>query len=595
MNSSHHGVRADVYTQVLIVGGGPAGLTASLSLSRLGVPHIVVNRYPSTAHTPRAHIVNQRTLEIMRDLGIEGRILEKAIPNELMTNNIWFMSMAGDEVVRTQAWGGGENHFSAYRLASPSLICNLPQHEFEPLLVDAIEEAAIGEIRFGHEFTRFEQDEDGVTAWVTHRASERTYTIRAKYLIGADGARSRVMEQAGLKLEGSGDLGQICFTWLRADLRRYVEHRPAVLFWRIDFFTAPEEGGSFICVKPWNEWIVSWMIDPSKPFDPNDQATLETRVRSAIGDRTTAVEIINASVWSVNRLYAPEYANGRVMCMGDAVHRHPPTNGLGQNTSIADAFNLAWKLKLVLDGKAAPSLLATYSTERAPIGRQIVERANQTLVEMGTIAAAIGITPGLPLEDRWERIQTLHDATDEARARRRALDEAVELQDFGFNAIGVELGYRYRGGARVDDGTPEPVPAAHPDICYQPTTWPGARLPHAWLELDRRRVSTLDIVGHGRFVLLTGPGGAAPWGEAAEKAKRLTGVEVAVQPIGSAYGGLRDPLGQWAKVREVDDSGAVLVRPDAHIAWRSMTSADSAELPRVMATILGGSQQSLRA
>lgn len=577
----------DVYTKVLIVGAGPSGLTTSLSLTRLGVPHIVLDRYPATAHTPRAHIVNQRTMEIMRDLGLEKHILEKAIPHNLMANNVWFMSMAGDEVVRSQAWGAGEDLLSTYLRASPSLPCNLAQHDLEPLLVDAVEEAGIGEIRFGHEFSRFEQDEEGVTAWVIHRASGQTYTIRCDYLIGADGARSRVLEQAGLRLDGETRAAKICFTWIRADLTRYVEHRPGVLYWRIDFTAGAQEGGGFICVRPWNEWIVSWMIDPANPLDPNDHAALEGRVRSAIGDLTTPFEILNASVWNVNQLHAPEYSSGRVMCMGDAVHRHPPTNGLGQNTSIADAYNLAWKLKYVLDGKANPSLLATYSAERAPVGRQIVERANRTLIDMHEIPVAVGITPDQSMEERWERIQTLNDDTDEARARRVALDKAVALQDYGFNAIGVELGYRYRTGARVEDGTTEPVPLGHPDICYQATTWPGARLPHAWLDLGRSRVSTLDIVGQGRFVLLTGPGGGAPWVAAAKEVQRRTGVNITVKEIGTSRGGLRDSLRQWASVREVEDSGAVLVRPDGHVAWRSKTSFRSPELPGVMIMLLG--------
>lgn len=581
------GFQADFYTQVLIVGGGPAGLTTSLSLSRLKVPHIVLNRYPSTAHTPRAQIVNQRTLEIMRDLGVEEQVHKEAAPNETMANNIWFTSMAGDEVARISAWGTGEAHIGAYRAASPAMVCSLPQHRFEPILVKAIEEAGIGEIRFGHEFVRFEQDDDGVTAWVKHRASGRTYTIRAKYLIGADGARSKVMEQAGLKLEGASGLGQIIFIWIRSDLSRYVEHRPGVLFWRYDFLAAPEEGGTFVCVKPWSEWIVSWNLTPEQTFDPSDHATIDFRVKSAIGDPKREYEVIDTSVWNVHNMSAPLYSDRRVLCMGDAVHRHPPTNGLGQNTSIADAFNLAWKLKLVLDGKAAPTLLDTYSTERAPIGKEVVERANRTLAEMAAVAEAIGITPELSTAERWERVQTLQDDTDEARARRLALDDAIAMQEFGFNAIGLELGYRYRAGARVDDGTSEPVPPGHPHLCYQATTWPGARLPHVWLELGRRRVSSLDIVGHGRFVLLTGRGGIAAWSEAAERARVRTGVDIAVQAIGVANNGLRDPFGHWAKVREVEDDGAILVRPDAHVAWRSPTAVGSDRLPEIMAAILG--------
>lgn len=578
----------DVRTPVLIVGSGPAGITTSLALARMGVPHIVLNRYNSTAHTPRAHILNQRLMEIMRDLGVEGKILAGAMPNEMIHNNVYFMSMAGDEIVRHPAWGGGPDHAHDYRKASPCKVCNLPQHELEPLLVDEVLDSGFGDIRMGEELVRFEQDEEGVTAWVRHRASGHVYTIRSDYLVGADGARSMVMEQLGLKLEGEGELGRTCFAWIKADLTRYVEHRPGVLYWQIDFSLLPKEGGSFICVKPWKEWIVSFMLEPGMKFDPKrDIEVIDARVRSAIGDHVTPYELINASVWNINRLYAPRYSKGRVFCMGDAVHRHPPTNGLGANTCVGDAFNLAWKLKYVLDKKAGPELLESFSVERAPVGRQIVERANKTLLsDMSAVPRAIGLASGMTNEERWEKINTLHDATEEARGRRQALDEAISLQDFGFNAIGVEIGYRYRDGARVDDGTPEPMPPGPSDITYQATTWPGARLPHAWIQLGRKTVSTLDVVGKGQFVLLTGPGGGQAWNDAAEAAFRRTGVRITVLEIATRSGQLDDVLREWRNVREVEDDGAVLVRPDAHVGWRSRSAENALQLPDVMADLL---------
>ena len=501
-------IKADVRTPVLIVGSGPAGITTSLALSRLGVPHIVLNRYNSTAHTPRAHIINQRTMEIMRELGIEDKILADAMPNELITNNVLFTSMAGEEIARHPAWGGGPDHVQAYRKASPSKVCNLPQHELEPILVDEVSKAGIGDVRTGHELVRFEQDDDGVTAWVKHRASGAIYTIRCDYMVGADGGRSMIMEELGLTLDGEGALGRSCFAWVKADLTRYTEHRPGVLYWLIDFSLFAKEGACFTCVKPWTEWIVSFLIAPGQEFDPKkDVDVIDARVRSAIGDNVTPYELINASVWNINRLYAPQYSKGRVFCMGDAVHRHPPHNGLGLNTSVGDAFNLAWKLKYVLDKKAGPGLLESYNTERAPVGRQIVERANKSLRDTSAVPRAIGLEIGMADEDRWEKLNTLNDASDEASARREALEKAIEIENFGFNAIGVEIGYRYRDGARVDDGTPEPVPPGPSDITYQATTWPGARLPHAWIQSGRKTLSTLDVVGHGNFVLLTGPCG----------------------------------------------------------------------------------------
>ena len=220
-------------------------------------------------------------------------------------------------------------------------------------------------------------------------------------------------------------------------------------------------------------------------------------------------EILGVAGWQVRAQIAPAYAAGRVFCMGDAVHRHPPTNGLGLNMSIADAYNLGWKLALVLAGRAGAALLDSYSAERQPVGAQGVQRAITSLQEGAAIEAALGYEPGQPAEAGWKALSTLYEPGPAGDERRNALHKAIELSNYQFNAHGIELGYRYRSDAIVDDGSPDPTPARDPQLYYQPTTRPGARVPHARLEHDGVPVSSLDLVDDLGFALLTGVGGEA--------------------------------------------------------------------------------------
>ncbi|MCW2903793.1 MAG: tfdB [Streptosporangiaceae bacterium] len=581
--------RSTVEVPVLIVGAGPAGLTLSLSLSRYGVPHMIIDKHPGTAHTPRAHIINQRTMEIYRDLGIEDRVRAVATPSEMMTNNVWATSLAGLELARLQTWGTSADRAADYRKASPSGMCNCPQHILEPVLVEAITDAAVADLRFRHEFCSLDQDDDGVTATLLDRSTGQELVVRSKYLVGADGGRSRVVEQLGLPMEGQGALASAANVWFSADLTEYCAQRPGTLYWNAspgrDYFIG---AGTFICVRPWDDWVMLFMYDPqTEQVDPEDHDALRARVHKVIGDDSVKVDIHSTSFWEINDLVASHYAQGRVFCMGDAVHRHPPSNGLGLNTSTADGYNLAWKLRLVLEGKAAPGLLDSYNAERQPVGRQTVDRALQSISDMAPIPAALGFHPEQSDEEGWANVAVLFEASDAGRARRKAVAEAIELTNYQFNAHGVELGYRYRDGAVVHADDPEPAPDRDPELYYHATTWPGARVPHAWLGRGLDRVSTLDVVGNGRFVLLTGIGGEG-WVDAAKTAAEQTGVDVDVVFIG-ARDGLRDSYGEWARVREVDETGCVLVRPDAHVAWRSQSSdPDSlAELSTVLARILG--------
>ncbi|WP_028935715.1 FAD-dependent monooxygenase [Pseudonocardia spinosispora] len=570
---------ADREVPVLIVGAGPAGLTLSNLLSRYGVRHVLVEKHPGTAHTPRAHIVNQRTVEIFRHLGLEDRLHAVATPSELMANNVWHTSLAGTELARLWAWGTGPDRAADYRAASPSPMVNCPQTLLEPVLLDAAREHPDAELLFEHEFLSFTQDgspEDGaVRARVRDRRSGEEFEVRCAHLVGADGARSRVVEQAGLTLEGQAGLGAAMNVWFEADLSSYLAHRPGVLYWHAAPGTPYLTGaGTLICHKPWTEFVMVIAYDPATQTAPGTEEVAVRHIRQVVGDPTLQPVIKGFAEWTINHLVASSYQSGRVFAMGDAVHRHPPTNGVGLNTSMADAFNLGWKLAMVHHGRADASLLDSYTAERQPVGRQVVDRAIQSLVEMEQVHRAFGFRPGQSEAQGWAALDGLYQPGPDGDARRADLCAAVELMNYQFNAHGVDLGYRYRTGAVVPDGAPEPTPTRDPQLYHHPTTWPGASLPHAWLDRDGTRLSTLDLVSGTRFSLLTGVGGEG-WAEAAAAAGKDTGTDIDVHVVGTRDG-LFDCYGEWGRLRGTETDGAVLVRPDRHVAWRSGSYSEAA-------------------
>jgi len=564
---------ATLETDVLIVGSGPAGGSMGVFLSRYGIDHVIVSKYGWTANTPRAHITNQRTVEILRDEGLEEEVKLYGTPQDMMGDTVFCTSLAGEEFARLHTWGTHPTRQAEYTLASPSIFYDLPQTYMEPILIRAAGSRG-SKLRFNTEYISMVQDDDGVTATVLDRTTGERYEIRAKYLIGADGGRSRVADQAGLPMEGQMDLAGSMNIVFRADLSEYVEHRPSVLYWVLQPGSAIGGIGLGLVrmVRPWDEWLIVWGYDIEVGPPELTEADAEQIVRNLIGDQEIPIEILSTSLWTNNRMWASRYSEGRVHCMGDACHRHPPSNGLGSNTSIQDAYNLAWKLALVLQGKADPALLDSYDAERAPVGEQIVKRANLSIDEYGPIFEALGLLDkGADDAQIRANMEARKEATPEAADQRRKLKEAIEGKNYEFNAHGVEMNHRYRSGAVVEDGSPEPAFDRDKELYYHPTTWPGARLPHCWLEHGGKKVSTHDLAGKGRFALLTCIGGEA-WVEAVEAVAARTGVEIAAYVIGPGRE-VSDTYDDWARLREVEEDGCVLVRPDMHVAWRS------AELP----------------
>jgi 2,4-dichlorophenol 6-monooxygenase len=572
----------DVDVDVLVVGAGPMGATTALALASYGVRVQMVNRYNWTANTPRAHITNQRAVEVLRDLGVEPDARREATPWEWMGDTLFTTSLAGPEIARLRTWGTGEKRFGDYLQGSPCTMLDLPQNKMEPLLVKHAAAKGV-DLLFNTEYLSHEQDADRVVVRLRDLTSGREYQVRARYLVGADGARSKVMDDAGLKVEGHLARAATAYVLFRADLSRYVAHRPSILYWIVTSHAAFGEIGMGLlrAIEPWTQWIAGWGFDMSKGEPDFSPEEVLRRVRILVGDPELEIEVDSTSVWYVNQAVAPVYSEGRVFCGGDAVHRHPPSSGLGSNTCIQDAFNLAWKLAYVVQGHAGPQLLDSYSLERAPVGAQIVARANQSRADYAPLNqcfrdpdAADPVAAGLT---------KLADPGPQGVERRAALARALELKNTEFNAQGVEMNQRCVSGAVIaDTEAGEEVFARDPQLYLQPTTRPGAKIPHLWLiGEDGRRISTLDLVGKGRFTLVTGLAGQA-WQKAAA-ALALPYLDVLI--IGSSRA--QDVYCNWQAAREIEEGGVLLVRPDGVVAWRHRRGvADADQARREVAAVL---------
>ncbi|MDO9378827.1 MAG: FAD-dependent monooxygenase [Nocardioidaceae bacterium] len=549
-------------TDVVVVGLGPFGAVTALALATYGIRVHAITMFPWGANSPRAHITNQRAVEVLRDLGVEEEAKKYATPWDQMGDTLFTTSLAGEEIVRLQTWGTGDERFGDYLKGSPCTMLDVPQPLMEPVLLkNAAERGAI--LSFNTEYVSHTQDDDGVTVTLRSLVSGHEFTQRARYLVGADGARSKIVDELELPLEGELARAGTAYILFNADLSQYVAHRPSILHWIMNSKAGFGEIGMGLlrAIKPWNQWIAGWGFDIAAGEPDLSEDVVVEQIRTLVGDPDLEVEIVTKSLWYVNQQHATRYSEGRVFCGGDAVHRHPPSSGLGSNTSMQDGFNLAWKLAFVVRGDAGPELLDSYSLERAPVGKQIVARANQSRKDYAGLREFFDHDAADPVLDGLARLK---EASPEGVAMRERLYEALDLKNTEFNAHGTELNQRYESGAVLPDPTAgdEEWPR-DPGLYLQATTRPGAKLPHAWLVDGRgHRVSTLDVTGKGRFTLLTGIGGRA-WQVAADKVD-LTWLDTVV--VGDP--GAIDPYGSWHRIREVHEAGAILVRPDGYVAWR---------------------------
>lgn len=562
-------------------------------LTRAGLKGIMIAAAPGTADTPRAHITNMAALECLRDIGLDKECLEVATQAGCMEHTRWCDSMAGEEYGRIHSWGHDPHRQGDYEDSSPCEHVDLPQTLLEPILVNRAKSKG-WDVRFSNSLVSFKDEgEKGVVSEIKDLSSDRTYMIRSRYLFGCDGGRSQVVRQLGLPLIKKPGQGLALNVYVEADLSKFVESRVGNLHWTMQP-TKEYPDWSWMAivrmVRPWNKWMFILFPPPGVELthEPTDDEYLR-RARDFIGDDSIPARLINVSKWSINEIVAERYSEGNVHCLGDAVHRHPPFNGLGSNTCIQDAYNLAWKIAYVMKGKASPVLLNSYTLERQPVGLGVITRANQGYRDHLAVWQALGMTEPT-VEERTKAFKELKEPTRVGAYRREKLRTAIEGTAHEFHAVGQEMNQRYESDAvYLEDEVSRPPLPEDPILHHQITTYPGSRLPHAWLNtrVPGKQFSTQDIAGKGHFTLFTGIGGEK-WRDAVKKVSERYGVEIHVCSIGWEQD-YEDVYSDWARRREIDDDGCVLVRPDRFVAWRARLMPDQPEekLAFVMAQILG--------
>ena len=552
---------------VLIVGAGPTGMTAARLLAAADRTCLVVERRSGTQPNPSAHVVNARTLEIFRQAGFEMDAIERIAKDPADAGHVNFVTRLGGELIGRLPF---ERQGDECLDQTPTPLRNISQHLLEPVMATQLAGTPGVELHYGTEWVSSTQDADGVTSVVRDVASGRETVVRSSYMLAADGAGSGVRKSLGIEMIGPASLQDFVAIHFLANLRSYVAERLGVLHFVMD----PAAGGTFIAHDLDREWVFMVPFDPvTQRIDDFDVPHCLNLLRTAIGDESTdaehavPIEVVRAGTWHMTAQVAERMRSGRVFLIGDAAHRFPPTGGMGLNTGVADAHNLIWKLCAVDDGWAAPALLDTYEIERHPIAETNCHQSATNAFKMVFLAGALDLHPGATSDDL---AAVLADPS-----RREAIDAAVQEQATHFDMLGLQLGYVYAQGALSRDGEP-PSPITDPST-FDPTAEVGARLPHGWLADGR---STLDLVAIDAMTLIS-VGAHDVWAAA------VASMPVAMHHV--RLGGTAAIDAGWRSLCRLGDDGAMLVRPDQHVAWRTDTlpRSPAADLAGALTTVLG--------
>jgi 2-polyprenyl-6-methoxyphenol hydroxylase-like FAD-dependent oxidoreductase len=548
---------------VLIVGGGGAGLAMSILLRQQGIAAVLVERRPDISWVPRARNLNFRTLEVFRGLGLEGEVRAAGVPVSRMFRRATLASPDEEELGNP-----AQLHPAGMERVSPEpFLWYCPQNRLEPILRAAAQQRGC-DVRYGTELVAFAPPppsppplarEGGVGAELRDRATGQTHIVQADYLIAADGAHSHIRQSLGIKSEGHGGLEYFIFVYFRAPWRSLIAGHEADA---IQIRNAEVEGFFLVAKDDLGMFVITDRPVLGKSFEEYTAERCRKLIERAIGQPGMPVEIIDVVHFQVAESVAEEFASGRVFLVGDAAHTMPGYKGLGLNTAIQSAQNLAWKLAAVIHRQAGEGLLASYHAERHPVGRFA---AHQSLTG-----------PGVAVLLRKEALNDLLGGGD------------LPL----FYPI---VGYRYRSQAIVSEDANEAQPGEIALLDRQELTGePGTRVPHLWLERQGRRLSTLDLI-EGRFVLIAGAAGS-PWCEAAPATAASLGIELAAYRI-APDAELRDPEGVATARMGLAPEGAMLIRPDGFVAWRARALPASAQstLKEVFSSVLCRSASSIGA
>ncbi|MEO8602567.1 MAG: FAD-dependent monooxygenase, partial [bacterium] len=500
---------ADIDVPVLIVGGGPVGLAASICLSQHGVASLLVEQHATTTAHPKATVVNTRTFELFRQWGIEDEVRRGGLPADKSQFIVWATSLNGYELGRLDLAaanpGRGGDAADARRQLdrlSPTFTSICPQDVYEPILRRRAESEAAATLRFATQLVNFAARADGVDALVRSVDGGGAQRVAARYLLACDGAASAIREQLGIAMLGPDNIGRLLNIYFHADLTPYIAGREGALYWIVNADLA----GVFIALNNRDRWLLNTPFRADATLDGFTPDVCRGLVRRAVGVAELPVDVRSIDPWILRSQVAARYRAGRVFLAGDAAHRFPPTGGFGMNTGVQDVHNLAWKLAAVLHGWAPPALLDTYEAERRPVGQF---NADQSLKNSRRMPApGGGNEPGSPLS-------MIEDDSPQGEGVRAMISAGIGQTREHFSAMGQAKGFAYESAAIVADGGG--ADAARSTVeTYMPSARPGSLAPHAWVTLDGERRSLLDLYGDG-FVLLTGPAGEV-WCAAATEA-----------------------------------------------------------------------------
>ncbi|WP_407550934.1 FAD-dependent oxidoreductase [Streptomyces sp. Pv4-95] len=509
---------------VLIVGGGLAGLSAAVFLAHHGVKATLVERHPGTSTHPKARAINPRTMELYRAVGMEERVKAGRSPISGNTDLVHVETLAGNERVRMP-----NASIEDISRISPAQWTLIDQNQLEPILRKRAEEVGV-DLRFHTRLDAATEDAEGITATLTDTATGTSSTLRAAYVVAADGSRSPVRELLGIGAHGRGTLTNLVSFFFDADLKEALRGRKIIAA----YVNNPDVRGTIIPLDNDRKWVINVSFFPDKGQSADDftpQRCVEL-VRAAVGvpDLPLTIESVDMPAWDISARVADSFTASRFLIAGDAAHVMPPTGAFGASTGIQDAYNLAWKLGLVLGGKAGPALLDTYDAERRPVAEETVRQA----------MLRFAVREGKQLKD------VAKDLVDETT---------------------MTFGYAYPAGAFAGEAPELWTVTEDPD---KPSGRPGTRAPHVVVEGAHGPFSTVDLFPVGFTLLTAGP--ADPWGAAAGAARDL-GLMLRVHGIGEG-GDYTDAEGTFPQKYGISDGGAVLVRPDGFVAWRSRSGPE---------------------
>ena len=531
-------------TEVLIVGAGPVGLTLAVALGQKGVRCTLIERKEAPQFLPKMERCNARTMEIFRRMGLAGKIRAAGLPGDVPMDVYLILAMNEAPLLRLpypsvaeakreiDACTDGTLPLEPYQLVS--------QYTLEPLLKSVAEALPGVTLRYGCEFISLAQDASGVTTRIL--SNNQISEITSAYLAGCDGGSSAVRQQLGIGLNGEGKLMQF----------RQALYRCDELFAKIPIGEGPGHGRHYhvaddqatflIMQDSTRHWTLHAVVERDADMARQFEKTIGVPVK---------YDMLYVGEWQQNLLLADRYGKGRVFLAGDAVHLMIPTGGLGMNSGVGDAIDLAWKLAATLQGWGGPNLLPSYEIERRQVGERNVAASRY---------ASLG-------RRKWrsQYRPDIRDDTPEGRATRERLVAVADVEQRKSNEmIGAELGYRYLGSPILCE---EPGGPEHLFREYVPTTWPGARLPHVWLE---GHVAIQDRIGHGYTLLRLG--GTTEDTSALERSIKARGAPLEVLDIADAA------------ARDLYRFDLMLLRPDMHVVWRGNRAPAQPEQLAALAT-----------